>query len=316
MSAMNDVEAFVRCAFDAFEDHRRWIGTFFAAHQRRADAIGPDLQLLGGRGAEGVARDEQDLFPVGDQLRGELADGRGLAAAVDADDQQHERLGAVERQRRRIEREDLSAALAQESPDRVGVFQVLARERGADLLEQALAGAHADVGGQQDLFDLVDDARIELLAAGEDLTEARDPPRPGARQAWRQRGGVCLPSLAFLLRRRVLLAARLLDRRGRRREGDDLGRGARLGGRFSSGRAGRSAGVAAGAGRAARDVAAWAPCAGARVADLAGASGSDRGAAAGGAIGSASPASSSSSSGSAASAASTSRRGASPDSSI
>src|SRR3954451_22484863 len=48
--------------------------------------------------------------------------------------------GAVERQRRRLEGEELRAALAQEGPDRVGILQVLARERRADLFQQPLAG--------------------------------------------------------------------------------------------------------------------------------------------------------------------------------
>ena len=59
-------------------------------------AAGPDLQLLGGGGAEGVAGREQHLLAVAGELGGQLADGRGLAAAVDADDEQDERLRGVE----------------------------------------------------------------------------------------------------------------------------------------------------------------------------------------------------------------------------
>ena len=113
-------------ALDGLEDHRRGIGALLAPHHRRAHALAPDLQLLGGRGAEGVARGQQHALALAAQLGGQLADGRGLAAAVDPDDQQDEGAGGVQVQRRRLEAEDLPAALAQERPDRLGVAQLLA----------------------------------------------------------------------------------------------------------------------------------------------------------------------------------------------
>ena len=55
-------------------------------------AVGPDAELLDGRGAEGVARREHHVFArVGETPR-ELADGGGLARAVHADHEQHEGL--------------------------------------------------------------------------------------------------------------------------------------------------------------------------------------------------------------------------------
>src|SRR5205823_12838929 len=54
------------------------------------DALAPDLQLLDRRGAEGVAGGEHDLVPAVAVLLGELGDGRGLAAAVDTDDENDE----------------------------------------------------------------------------------------------------------------------------------------------------------------------------------------------------------------------------------
>ncbi len=49
----------------------------------------PGLQLVGGGGAEGVRGAQHHAAAVGDQDAGQLADGGGLAGAVDADDQQH-----------------------------------------------------------------------------------------------------------------------------------------------------------------------------------------------------------------------------------
>ena len=54
--------------------------------------VAPDLELLDRGGAERVAGGEHDRSALGAELGGELADGRGLARAVDADDQDHERL--------------------------------------------------------------------------------------------------------------------------------------------------------------------------------------------------------------------------------
>jgi hypothetical protein len=53
--------------------------------------VAPDLQLLDGGGAERIARGQHDLEPS-PQALGDLADGRGLAGAVDAGDQHHEGL--------------------------------------------------------------------------------------------------------------------------------------------------------------------------------------------------------------------------------
>ena len=51
------------------------------------DARAPGLELVGRRGAERVGRAEQHLAVLGDEHPGQLADGRGLAGAVDPDDE-------------------------------------------------------------------------------------------------------------------------------------------------------------------------------------------------------------------------------------
>ena len=51
----------------------------------------PRRELLDGRRAEGVGRAEDDLCPRAVELRRDLADGRGLAHAVDAHHQDHVR---------------------------------------------------------------------------------------------------------------------------------------------------------------------------------------------------------------------------------
>ena len=224
-------------ALDALEDHRRGVGAFLAAHDGRADAIRPDLQLLGGRGAEGVARGEQNLFPVGDQLGRELADGRGLAAAVDADDQQARTACASNVSAGASRVRICALRWRRKAQTASGSFRSLRVSDVRISSSNSLAGAHADVGGQQHLLDLVDDAGIQLLAPGEDLAEARNPARPRARQPGRQRGDILL---GFLLSSNRF-CARFLERRGRRGNGMTWAGGRGSGAR--SGRAGRSAGV-------------------------------------------------------------------------
>ena len=72
---------------DAVEDHGSGIGALMLADDHGAGALRPDLQLVGSGGAEGVACNQQNLLALLDQPGGDLADGGGLAHAVDADDQ-------------------------------------------------------------------------------------------------------------------------------------------------------------------------------------------------------------------------------------
>ncbi len=73
--------------FDGVEDDRRRVGALTAAHQLDARPLGPGAELLGGGGPEGVAGGHDDAVAVDRQPLGDLADGGGLADAVDADEQ-------------------------------------------------------------------------------------------------------------------------------------------------------------------------------------------------------------------------------------
>src|SRR5690606_6051331 len=55
------------------------VGPDVAGDDLRAGALAPDLQLIDRRGAKGVAGGEEDAPSLGAELRGELADGGGLA---------------------------------------------------------------------------------------------------------------------------------------------------------------------------------------------------------------------------------------------
>ena len=63
------------------------VGSLTGLDQRDPGAVGPDLQLLAGGGTEGVARGQHDPAALTGVVIGQLCDARGLAHAVDADDQ-------------------------------------------------------------------------------------------------------------------------------------------------------------------------------------------------------------------------------------
>ena len=67
------------------------IAALVAPHELGAGPLGPRRELLGRRGAERVARGQQHRAAVADLLAADLADRRGLADAVDADEQPHVR---------------------------------------------------------------------------------------------------------------------------------------------------------------------------------------------------------------------------------
>ncbi len=84
----------------------RRIGALLARDHRCAGALAPDLQLLHRRGPERVAGGQHDLQPLAAIMLRQLADGGGLAAAVDADDQHDMRLRRRDLQRLRNRPQD------------------------------------------------------------------------------------------------------------------------------------------------------------------------------------------------------------------
>ncbi len=67
------------------EGEARGVGADIAGDDGRAGALAPDLELIDGGGAEGVAGRQHDAVAFTGELRRQLADGGRLAAAVDAE---------------------------------------------------------------------------------------------------------------------------------------------------------------------------------------------------------------------------------------
>src|ERR1700747_2271812 len=83
------------------------VGTRSARDHQRAAAPTPDVELVDGGRAEGIAGGEHHRAALGAELGGELADGRSLARAVDADDEGDERPSCADQERLGHRDEDL-----------------------------------------------------------------------------------------------------------------------------------------------------------------------------------------------------------------
>ena len=145
---------------DAVEHDPGGVAAFLAGDHRRADALAPDLQLLDRGGAEGVAGGEQHAIILLLEPVAELADGGGLARAVDADHQDHVRAReAPDFERLGDRREDLLDLLGEDGA-KAALVELLEALRG-DRLADPARRLGAEVGGDQRLLDVVERRRVE-----------------------------------------------------------------------------------------------------------------------------------------------------------
>ena len=157
--------------FKRLKREARGIGTGFGARDHRAArAAPPDLQLLDRGGAEGVSRHQGHRAALGAELARELANGRGLAGAIYARDQNHVRLvGEVERKRARHGLEDVRD-LGCERRAHLFIRHLAAELLLAQRLDQIARGLDAEVGRDQRLLEFVQHRPVEL-APGEDRAD-------------------------------------------------------------------------------------------------------------------------------------------------
>ena len=160
----------------------RGVGALVALDEIGRRCVGPDPQLLDRGGAERVAGGEDHLPAFAAELGGELADRRRLAGAVDADDQDDERLlGRVVFERAGDGNERPLDLRGEDRPDLVRIDALLvapARDRLADAGRRA----EAEVGLDQHVLQIVERGGVEP-ALGEDVGDAEPDARRRAREA-------------------------------------------------------------------------------------------------------------------------------------
>ena len=92
MSTIRTSHAPGQCPLAGVVGHAGRVGTGGASDDLAAGPLGPDGELVGGGGPEGVAGAEQDRVPLVPEPLGQLGDRGGLPRAVDAGDQVDGRL--------------------------------------------------------------------------------------------------------------------------------------------------------------------------------------------------------------------------------
>ena len=170
------------------EDHRGGVGAGVLGDHRDAVALAPDLQLLHGGGAEGVAGGQHDLLALELQLLRQLADGGGLAHAVHPDHQDHIGLARdVDLQRLLHRAQQAGQLFLQRLVQRAAVGQLLARHALGQVLHDQGGGLDADVGGQQARLDVVEQVVVDFLATEEQAGHAFADAGAGLGQPCRRR---------------------------------------------------------------------------------------------------------------------------------
>ena len=162
---------------DGVEGEAGRVGALLARHHRSAGALGPDLELLDGGGAERVAGHQHYAFALATELGGELADGGGFAGAVDPAHQDDEgprgdlqRLG-----HRRHHLLDLASEHVAHFIGRNALLEAAAAEHRGD----ADGEVRPEVGADQFVFQVFQRVGVEL-ALGHQIGNRRAELRRGA----------------------------------------------------------------------------------------------------------------------------------------
>ena len=162
-------------ALDRLERDAGRVGALGAAHDLDTDPLAPGRELLDRRRAERVGRAERHGAVLGDQDPRDLADGRGLAGAVDAHHEHHAggAVGSGDLQPAVHAGVDEADQLFAQHALGVRGVPALDPQPGAQALDQLLGGRDTDVGGQQGVLDGLPGVLVEAVAA-----EQREQPAP------------------------------------------------------------------------------------------------------------------------------------------
>ena len=166
----------------AVGEHRGGIGALRPAMKRGAHAAGPDLELLGGGGAERVGRTQQRRAAFGLPRLRELRDGRRLADAVDADHEHHPGAGG-ERPNVRPAVHGLPDLFPQHRSHRLRPLRPELAAALAQHFHGVLDGGEAEVGGDEGLLDRLQVLGVERALAAREVHDVGVEDVPGPLEA-------------------------------------------------------------------------------------------------------------------------------------
>ncbi len=148
----------------------RCIGPELARNNRGTGALAPDMELFDGGSAESIACRKHDLEAASGQFCGKLADGRGLAGAIDADNQNDMRLVREIKLQRLCDRPKHLFDFRAHDVAHFFASHVLAITTGRQRIGHTHGRFKAEIGLNEHVFKILQRVLIEL-ALGEDTAD-------------------------------------------------------------------------------------------------------------------------------------------------
>ena len=153
---------------EGVKQHRAGVCPLVLADDLTSGPLRPDLQLVGGGGPEGVRGAQQHPLAPQHQKAGHLADGGGLAHAVDADEQHDAgRGGDVELRGSHVQQ--LHQHPPQGRADLLLVLELLPPHGLPQPLHGLRGGLHPQVRQNQRLLQLLEKGLVRLGEGGEEI---------------------------------------------------------------------------------------------------------------------------------------------------
>ena len=153
------------------KDDGGWIGPFLVGDDIAAGPFAPDLQLGRSGGTERIAGSQHDLVVEESEIVGQLADGRGLADAVDADHQDDRRM-AADAGAYAVVVEQVRNPFLQERDDILRALDLLLFGGLAHIVDQFFRRGDAYIGRQQDHFQFIQKVLVNLGGGPDQFTDA------------------------------------------------------------------------------------------------------------------------------------------------
>ena len=167
---------------DGVEHHGGGVGALLVLNQGHPGAAGPDLQLLDGGGPEGVGGAQNHGLALPLQAGGQLADGGGLAHAVDANHQDDGGLGGDVQLV--VPLQHVRDNGLQLPHDKAGVGDALLLDALAQPVADKARGVHAHVAHHQQLLQLLKELLVYFGKGVDHLGDLPADVVPGLFQAF------------------------------------------------------------------------------------------------------------------------------------
>ena len=175
--ADNHISAPALAGVDGVKHHRSRVAALLVADQLGTGTVCPDCQLFRCRRTEGIRCCQQHLLALTPEISRHLADGGGLAHAVDADHQHHRGLGG-EIQRALLPHQ-AGDDLPQLSDDLRGLGDAGMAYPVPELVHDAHGHIGAHIAHDECFFQLVKEVLVHLGKTGSQILQTAHQRIPG-----------------------------------------------------------------------------------------------------------------------------------------